>query len=161
MRESPASLAQLLAARAMPEEGKQKLAGAGTALEAELAALLEWMHSLDAGLGRSAETAASKMRYQMSRLRSLAANFQLQREAALTRQAEAICQALYPGGALQERVHGAAYYFARYGFGLAEEMTHASRERMPRAHGNVDVTEIRSQGKENSVDSNSAQTQFP
>jgi bacillithiol biosynthesis cysteine-adding enzyme BshC len=121
--ESSASMAQLLASRALPEEGKRKLAGAGTALETELAALLEWMHALDAGLGRSAETAASKMRYQMSRLRRLAANFQLQREESLTRQAEAVSQALYPGGALQERVHGAAYYFARYGFGLAEEMT--------------------------------------
>jgi len=33
-QENPASLAQLLAARAMPPEGKQKLAAAGTALEA-------------------------------------------------------------------------------------------------------------------------------
>jgi bacillithiol biosynthesis cysteine-adding enzyme BshC len=121
--ESAASLAQLLAARSLPEEGKRRLAASGTALEAELAALLEWMRSLDAGLGRPAETAASKMRYQMSRLRRLAANFQLQREEALSRQAEAVSQALYPGGALQERVHGAAYYFARYGFGLAEELT--------------------------------------
>jgi bacillithiol biosynthesis cysteine-adding enzyme BshC len=121
--ENSASLAQLLAARTMPEQGKRRLAASGTALEAELAALLEWMGSLDAGLGRSAETAANKMRYQMSRLRRLAANFQLQREESLTRQAEAVSQALYPGGALQERVHGAAYYFARYGFGLAEEMT--------------------------------------
>ena len=121
--ESADSLAQLLASRTMPEAGRQKLTAAGTALETELAALLEWMHTLNAGLGRSAETSASKMRYQMSRLRRLAANFQLQREEALTRQAEAVSQALYPGGALQERVHGAAYYFARYGFGLAEEMT--------------------------------------
>jgi bacillithiol biosynthesis cysteine-adding enzyme BshC len=121
--ENSASLAQLLAARTMPEEGKRRLAASGTALEAELAALLEWMGSLDAGLGRSAETAASKMRYQMNRLRRLAANFQLQREESLTRQAEAVSQALYPGGTLQERVHGAAYYFARYGFGLAEELT--------------------------------------
>jgi len=119
----PASLAQLLAARAMPIEGKRKLAAAGTALEAELEPLLEWMGKLDAGLGRSAVTAASKMRYQMNRLRRLAANFQLQREASLGRQAEAICQALYPGGVLQERLHGAAYYFARYGFELAEELT--------------------------------------
>ena len=121
--ENSASLAQLLAARTMPEEGKRRLAASGTALEAELAALLEWMRSLDAGLVRPAETAASKMRYQMNRLRRLAANFQLQREEALSRQAEAVDQALYPGGALQERVHGAAYYFARYGFGLAEEIT--------------------------------------
>jgi bacillithiol biosynthesis cysteine-adding enzyme BshC len=120
---SASSMAQLLASQALPEEGKRKLSSAGTALEAELSALLEWMHALDTGLSRSAETAASKMRYQMSRLRRLTANFQLQREEALMRQAESVCQALTPGGVLQERVHGAAYYFARYGFGLAEELT--------------------------------------
>lgn len=117
------SLAQLLAARAMPVEGKRKLAAAGTALDAELTALLEWMGTLDSGLAQSAETAAGKMRYQMNRLRTLAANFELQREASLGRHAAAICQAVYPGGVLQERVHGAAYYFARYGFELAEEIT--------------------------------------
>jgi len=121
--ETPASLAQLLAARTMPIEGKLKLAAAGNALDTELETLLEWMARLDAGLGQSAETAAGKIRYQMNRLRTMAANFQLQREASLGRHAEAICQALYPGGVLQERVHGAVVYFARYGFQLAEEMS--------------------------------------
>jgi uncharacterized protein YllA (UPF0747 family) len=59
----------------------------------------------------------------MNRLRTLASNFQLQREASLGRHAETIWQSLYPGGGLQERLHGAAYYFARYGFELAEELT--------------------------------------
>ena len=68
-------------------------------------------------------TAASKMRYQMNRLRRLAANFEMQREGSLRRHAEAIERALNPGGVLQERVHGAAYYFARYGFELAETLT--------------------------------------
>jgi bacillithiol synthase len=121
--EDAGSLAQRLAARAMPVDGKRKLAAAGNALDAELGPLLEWMHGLDEGLGRSAETAASKMRYQMNRLRRLAANYQLQREGALGRHAEAICQAIYPGGAMQERVHGAAYYFGRYGLELAETLT--------------------------------------
>ncbi|MFY9854738.1 MAG: bacillithiol biosynthesis cysteine-adding enzyme BshC [Terracidiphilus sp.] len=121
--ETPASLASRLAEKAMPNEEKQKLGAAGTALEAELTPLVDWMRALDAGLGQSAETAAGKIRYQMSRLRSLATNFQLQREASITRHAEAISQALYPGGVLQERVHGAAYYFARHGFELAEELT--------------------------------------
>jgi bacillithiol synthase len=121
-QEGSASLAQLLAARAMPIEGKQRLAAAGTALDTELEALLDWMTRLDEGLGKSAETAASKMRYQMSRLRTLAANFQLQKEASLGRHAEAISHALYPGGMLQERLHGAAYYFARCGLELAETL---------------------------------------
>jgi bacillithiol synthase len=120
--QSADSLAQLLAARAMPVEGKQKIAAAGNALDKELAPLLEWMHELDSGLGRSASTAASKMRYQMNRLRRLAANFQLQRETKLRRHAAEICNELYPGGALQERVYGAAHYFMQYGLELAGEL---------------------------------------
>ena len=128
--ETEDSLTQLLAARAMPIEGKRKLAAAGNALDGELAPLLEWMRTLDAGLGRSAETAASKMRYQMNRLRRLAANFQMQKEGSIRRHAEAISRALYPGGVLQERLHGAAYYFGRYGFDLAERLTaHAMESR--------------------------------
>jgi len=113
-------LAQRLAARSMPPETKRKLAAAGNALDAELVTLVDWMQAQDKGLGQSADTAAGKIRYQMNRLRTLAANFQLQRESTLTRHAESIAQVLFPGGVLQERVHGAAYYFARYGLGLVE-----------------------------------------
>jgi hypothetical protein len=103
------------------------LAAAGNALDAELNLLVEWMQSQDKGLGQSAETAAGKMHYQMNRLRTLAANFQLQREGTLARHAESISQAIYPGGVMQERVHGGAYYFARYGLELAETLcTHAA-----------------------------------
>jgi len=119
--ESADSLAQLLAARAIPVEGKRKLAAAGNALDAELTDLLEWTNRLDPELGRSAGTAASKMRYQMNRLRRLAANFQLQREESLARHAQTISMALLPEGQLQERVHGAAWYLARHGFDLSEE----------------------------------------
>ncbi len=129
--ETRESLAQLLAARAIPIDGKRKLANAGNALDGELEVLLGWMRSLDDGMGRSAETAASKMRYQMNRLRRLAANFQLQREASLARHAETISQALYPEGGLQERLHGAAYYFARHGFELAEELVDRAAKLCP------------------------------
>jgi len=117
-----ASLAQILAARALPIEGKQLLASAGNALDAELTPLVDWMQTVDEGLGRSAKTSASKMRYQMNRLRNLAANFKLQKEEALARQAETISQSLFPGGVLQERVHGAAWWLARFGFELNEQL---------------------------------------
>jgi bacillithiol biosynthesis cysteine-adding enzyme BshC len=120
--ENAGSLAQRLAARSMPIETKQRLAAAGNALDAELNELVEWMQSQDQGLGQSAETAAGKMRYQMNRLRTLAANFQLQKEGTLARHAEGIFNAIYPGGVLQEREHGGAYYFARYGLELAETL---------------------------------------
>jgi len=123
-----ASLALRLAARSMPVETKQKLAAAGNAVDAELKTLVDWMQSQDKGLGQSAETAAGKITYQMNRLRTLAANFQLQRESTYTRHAESICNALFPEGVLQERIHGAAYYFARYGTELAEAMTAHAQE---------------------------------
>ena len=120
--ENASTLAQRLAARSMPIETKQKLAAAGNALDAELTVLVDWLQSQDKGLGQSADTAAGKIRYQMNRLRTLAANFQLQRETTLTRHANSPFNALYPGGVLQERIHGAAYYFARYGLELAETL---------------------------------------
>ena len=94
----PEYLAQRLAARAMPVEGKRKLATAGETLDRELTAVTAWMESVDAGLGHSAQVAASKMRYQMNRLRRLSANFELERAPALRRHAAAMRQHLYPSG---------------------------------------------------------------
>jgi bacillithiol biosynthesis cysteine-adding enzyme BshC len=129
--ESLDGLTQLLAARALPIDGKRKLAAAGNALDAELTGLLDWMHSMDAGLGRSGETAADKMRYQMNRLRRLAADFQMQKEESLARHAQAIHNALIPGGQLQERVHGAAWYYARHGFELSEMLVEHAMDACP------------------------------
>lgn len=126
--ETPDSLTQLLAARAMPIEGKRLLAAAGNALDRELDPLLDWMRTVDEGLGRSGATAANKMRYQMNRLRRLAANFQITKEDSLRRHAEAICQSLFPHNTAQERVHGAAFYLARYGFDLAERLSQQAME---------------------------------
>jgi bacillithiol biosynthesis cysteine-adding enzyme BshC len=122
-------LAQLISARALPVEAKRKLAAAGNSMDDELTALVEWMHAMDAGLGQSGDTAAGKIRYQMNRLRQLAANFQMQKEASLRRHAEAIHRSLFPEGQLQERVHGAAWYFARHGLGLAETLVERAADR--------------------------------
>jgi bacillithiol synthase len=116
------SLAQRLAARAMPIEGKRRLSATGNALDVELSALTDYMRSVDEGLGRSADVSASKMRYQMNRLRRMAANFELQKEASLGRHAEAVIHALYPHNGLQERTLGAAWFLARYGESLIETL---------------------------------------
>jgi bacillithiol synthase len=125
----PEELAVRLGARAMPIENKRKLASAGNTLDVELQALTDYLHSLDAGLGRSAEVAASKMRYQMNRLRRLSANYQLQREQSLRRHADALALALFPNQHLQERLIGAAWFLSRYGDGLASLLVeHAAQE---------------------------------
>ncbi len=111
-------LAQRLGARQMPIEGKRRLAAVGNALDAELTALTEYMQSMDASLGQSAEVSASKMQYQMNRLRLMAATFELQRESSLRKHAAAITLNLFPEGDPQERVLAGAWFLARYGDGL-------------------------------------------
>jgi uncharacterized protein YllA (UPF0747 family) len=115
----------------MPIEGKRKLASAGNALDHELTAVTEWMTAMDAGLGRAATTAASKMRYQMNRLRQLAARHQLEKETSLVRHAEAITRALYPGGHLQERATGGVYFLASQGEALLEQLVRAAADACP------------------------------
>ena len=75
-------LAQRLGARAMPIQAKRRLANAGNALDEALTAAQDYLGTLDASLGKSAEVSASKMRYQMDRLRRLAATYELTRKPA-------------------------------------------------------------------------------
>ncbi|NYF81152.1 bacillithiol biosynthesis cysteine-adding enzyme BshC [Granulicella arctica] len=116
------ALAQRLGARAMPIEGKRKLAAVGKAMDAELAALTEYLGAMDASLGKSAEVSGNKMRYQMNRLRRIAATFELQKEASLRKHAEALTLHLFPGGHPQERTLGGVWFLARYGDGLIERL---------------------------------------
>jgi bacillithiol biosynthesis cysteine-adding enzyme BshC len=124
-----ANLALRLAARAMPIEGKRKIAAVGSSMDAELTALTEYMTSMSADLGRAAGVSASKMRYQMNRLRRMAANFELQKQASLHKHAAAIMLSLYPDGHLQERLLGGVWFLARYGDALPSLLvSHASQE---------------------------------
>ena len=124
-------LTQRMAARSMPVEGKRKLAAAGNALSEELDAVTGWMRALDPNLGRSADVAASKMRYQMNRLRRLAANYELQRDTTIARKVAALFHSLYPERHLQERAVGAASALARFGERLPEALVEAASQPCP------------------------------
>jgi len=125
------ALAQRLGARAMPIEGKRKIAAVGNAMDAELGALTEHLSAMDASLGRAAAVSASKMRYQMSRLRRMAATFELQKEASLRKHADAMTLNLFPDGHPQERVVGGVWFVARYGDGLIERLVEEARNLCP------------------------------
>jgi len=127
----PDELAHRLGARAIPIEGKKRLAATGNALDAELEALLAWTQSLDAGLARAAGVAASKMRYQMNRLRRLAANYQLQREASIRRHVDTLSFNLFPDRHPQERVIGGIAYLSRYGGALIETLVEQASQDCP------------------------------
>ncbi len=111
------SLTQRLGARAMPIEGKRRLAAVGNAMDTELSALTGYLESLDASLGRSAQVSASKMRYQMNRLRRMAATFETQKDASLAKHAQAMINHLFPDGHPQERVIGGVWFLAQFGDG--------------------------------------------
>lgn len=128
---TPEALAQRLGARAMPIAGKRKIAAAGNALDAELGALTEYLSAMDASLGRAATVSASKMRYQMARLRRMAATFELQKEASLRKHAEAITLNLFPGEHPQERVLGGVWFVARYGEDLIERLVDEAKNPCP------------------------------
>ncbi len=127
----PDELGHRLGARAMPVEGKRHLAATGNALDAELETLVGWMESLDAGLGRAAKVSASKMRYQMNRLRRLAANYQLQREGSIRRHVDTIFFNLFPDRHPQERTIGGIAYLARYGTALIETLVEQATQECP------------------------------
>jgi bacillithiol synthase len=127
----PLELAQRLGARAISAIGKRKLAAAGNALDTELSALATYMHSLDPGLGRAADVSSSKMRYQMNRMRRLAANYELRREETLGRDAGLIALNLFPDRHLQERLLGAAWFLSRYGDSLPELLVEQAGQQCP------------------------------
>jgi hypothetical protein len=110
--QSAEELAQRLGARAMPIEAKRRLAASGNALDEAITAAESYLGSLDPSLGRSAEVSASKMRYQMDRLRRLASTFELNKETSLRRHAEAMTLHLFPEGHPQERVIAGAWFLA-------------------------------------------------
>jgi bacillithiol synthase len=124
-------LAQRLGARAMPIAEKRKLAAVGNALERELAALTGYLGGMDESLGRAAEVSASKMRYQMDRLRRMAATFELQREASLRKHAQAITLNVFPNGHPQERVLAGVWFMAKYGDGLVERLVGVAGNQCP------------------------------
>ena len=127
----PDELAHRLGARNLPVEGKLRLAATGNALDQELESLVAWTNSLDPALGRAAQVSASKMRYQMNRLRRLAANYQLQREGSIRRHVDTLFFNLFPDRHPQERSIGGIAYLARYGTPLLDTLVEQSSDDCP------------------------------
>ena len=125
------ALAQRLGARAMPIEAKRKLAAVGNAMDAELSLLTEYLAGMDASLGRTAAVSGSKMKYQMNRLRRMAATFELQKEASLRKHADALTLNLFPEAHPQERLVGGVWFLARYGYELIDRLVDESKNLCP------------------------------
>ncbi len=118
----PESLRQELAARNLPGELQAAFDVANKSLESNLITIREKLEKLDRTLVEAAQTASSKMRYQLDRLYTQAARAELQKGEVVGRHAETLTQSLFPGKGLQEREIGGAYFLARYGLDLLRQL---------------------------------------
>lgn len=109
------ALRQKLAAHSFPQDLQSAFDAAKQSLDSDLLAIKEKLAKLDSTLVDAADTAISKMHYQLERLYTQAARAESQKGELVSRHAETLSQALYPNKALQERGISGIYYIARYG----------------------------------------------
>jgi bacillithiol biosynthesis cysteine-adding enzyme BshC len=124
--DGPDALKQRLAVRNLPQELKTAFDEATKSLEGHLSAIREKLATLDRTLVDAAQTAGSKMQYQLERLYTQATRAEAQKSELVGRHAETLSQALYPGKGLQERGIAGIYFLARYG----REFLHQLRDTM-------------------------------
>jgi bacillithiol synthase len=113
--DGPEALRQKLASRTLPEGLQAAFERANQSIEESFSGLKEALAKLDPTLVEASQTGASKVRYQLDRLRERATAAELRRSEVVGRHAEALSQALYPENALQERGIAGAYFVARHG----------------------------------------------
>ncbi len=119
---SSQQIRQMLADRNLPQGLSLQMDGTRDQIDSLTASLEKSIEQLDPTLVDAARRAGSKMRYQVERLRRRVGNAQAVKELAVGNAAELLSAALYPRGALQERILGGTYFLARQGLGLIDEM---------------------------------------
>jgi len=120
--EGPEHLKSMLAARTLPEELQTAFDSAEASVTKSLEAIKTALAKLDPTLVDAAARAGAKMNYQVDRLRTRAASAELRRSEVLTRHAQQLRSALYPGKNLQERLIAGIYFGSRYGPSLLQSL---------------------------------------
>src|SRR5579859_903981 len=118
----PEELRREIAARSLPGDLQDSFEAARKSFDDNFSAVQEKLEKLDRTLVDAAETARSKMQHQLEKLHSQAARAAALKGELVTRHADHLSQALYPGKGLQERVVGGIYFFARYGRELLQRL---------------------------------------
>jgi bacillithiol biosynthesis cysteine-adding enzyme BshC len=116
------ALRQKLASRTLPAGLQAAFERANKSVEESFSGLKEALAKLDPTLVDASQTGASKVLYQLDRLRERAMAAELRRSEVVSRHAEVLSQALYPSGALQERGVAGIYFVARYGTELLRSL---------------------------------------
>ena len=121
----------LLAERTLPEDVNATFGEVSQSIDASLVKLNGLLERLDKTLLDAANTAVSKMRYQLERLHERAARAQLRRNEDQARHAAELLTALYPNKNLQEREVAGISYLARHGTQLLLRLYDAAQTSCP------------------------------
>jgi len=125
--DGPEALRQTLASRTLPAGLQAAFERANQSIEESFSGLQEALSKLDPTLVEASQTGASKVRYQLDRLRERAMAAELRRSEVVGRHAVALSHALYPENALQERGVAGVYFVARHGTELLRSIHDAMR----------------------------------
>ena len=109
------SFRRKLAARSLPTDLQSAFERANKSVEDSFSGLHEALAKLDPTLLDASQTGASKIRYQLDRLKERALAAELRRSEVVGHHAAKLSQALYPEDGLQERGIAGVYYVARHG----------------------------------------------
>jgi len=118
----PEALRRQLAERGLPQDLQAAFEAARKSLDSHLSSVKEKLVKLDRTLVDAAETARSKIEYQLERLHSQVARAEAQKSELVARHAETLSHALYPDKGLQERGIGGIYFLARYGRDFLQQL---------------------------------------
>jgi bacillithiol synthase len=120
-------LRRRLASHLLSEDLRSAFERAGKSIADSFSALKESLAKLDPTLVDASQTGASKVQYQLERLRERAMAAELRRSQVIGRHAEILSNALYPNEALQERGIAGVYFLARQGTELLQAIYEAIR----------------------------------
>ena len=115
-------LGQKLASHTLPAGLQEAFERANMSVEESFSGLQEALAKLDPTLLEASQTGASKVRYQLDRLRERAMAAELRRSEVVRRHAEILSQTLYPENALQERGVAGIYFVAKLGTELLQSL---------------------------------------
>jgi bacillithiol biosynthesis cysteine-adding enzyme BshC len=120
--QDPENLRKLIAARVMPAELQKRFADAEAQLDISLRSITDPLQKLDPSLVDAANRSASKMRYQLKRLRERAAAAELQKDSVIARKSAELSATLFPNKNLQEREIAGLSFVARHGMELIAKL---------------------------------------
>jgi len=118
----PEALRQTLALRTLPAGLQAAFERANKSVEESFSGLREALEKLDPTLVEASQTGASKVQYQLGRLRERAMAAEMRRSEVAGRHAAALSSVLYPENALQERGLAGIYFVARHGTQLLRDL---------------------------------------